>query len=292
MRGIASDHAVLVPRRLSEALVWLSKDPTLVPLAGGTDLMVAFEAGRLPPGRLLNLWGLKELGGIRVTESHVTLGALVTYSAILASPLLRREFPLLCEAARQTGAIAIQNRGTIGGNVVNASPAADTPPALLVYEAELELCSAESKRWISYGDFHTGYRQTLRRREELVTRVCLPRTARGMIQLYAKVGGREAQAISKVCFAATGRVKGKLLTDVRIALGSVAPVPLRCRRTEEVLRGKTPRGNVVAEATALLEKEISPIDDIRSLAGYRRKVAGNLLRDFLESLPCGTGSRN
>jgi CO/xanthine dehydrogenase FAD-binding subunit len=253
------------------------------PFAGGTDLMVLLEAGKLPHEKYINIRNLSELRGIEVADAHVTLGALTTYTEIQSHPVLRAEFPMLCQAASETGGLAIQNRGTLGGNIVNASPAADSPPALLVYDAELELLSSTASRWVPYQGFHTGYKQMLIRPEELLTQIRLPRNSTTLKQYYRKVGTRKAQAISKVCFAASATTDGEQLNDIRIALGSVAPIPIRCLKTEAALRGQ-PIGHLFEIGKAALAREIAPIDDIRSTADYRIRVSLNLLGEFLASL--------
>lgn len=297
MRAYLPAYDVVTPAGLDEALRLLAARPgELRLLAGGTDVMTLLESGDLPPGCLLNLWGLRELAGIAVTDTAVTLGALTTYSEIREHPLLAAEFPLLGAAARVTGAVAIQNRGTIGGNIMNASPAADTPPALLVYGAEVELVSAaRGGRWVAYDRFHTGYKQMDRRPDELLRAVRLPRTpggpgGAGAVHFYRKVGTREAQAISKVVIAALGRRNAAgVVTDCRIALGSVAPTTLRCRKTEAAVAGRRLTAEVVACARAQVLDEVAPIDDIRSTRAYRRTVSGNLVVQFLTRLEAGTG---
>ena len=171
MRPIALE----APRDLETALRLLAADPGTHPFAGGTDLMVLLESGKLPPGRYVNLWGLGELRGIVVARDHVSLGALTTYTDVLSDPLLQSEYPLLCSAARQTGGVATQNRGTLGGNIANASPAADSPPALLVYDAELELRSTRGVRRVPYARFHTGYKTMDLVAGEIISRILLPR---------------------------------------------------------------------------------------------------------------------
>jgi CO/xanthine dehydrogenase FAD-binding subunit len=235
---------------------------------------VLFAAGRLRWRRLVDLWSLAELRGVSVAPEHVTLGALTTYTDVQAHPVLAAELPMLGAAAAETGGWAIQNRGTIGGNIANGSPAADTPPALLAYGAEVELTSARGSRWLDYASFHTGYRTMRLEPDEIITRVRIPRRPR-RAQLYRKVGPRRAQAISKVCFAGCADEQG-----VRIALGGVAPIVVRCPRTEAALAA----GDRAA-AHELLATEIAPIDDVRSSARYRRRVAANLLAVFMDGLP-------
>ncbi|HEY0547636.1 MAG TPA: xanthine dehydrogenase family protein subunit M [Pyrinomonadaceae bacterium] len=270
------------PRDLADALALLANEPGVWrPFAGGTDLMVLFEAGLLAHKKFVSIWNLTELKGIEASDEHVTLGGLTTYTEVQRSSILREEFPMLCQAARETGGIAIQNRGTLAGNIANASPAGDSPPALIVYDAEVELVSTAGARTVSYADFHTGYKQTVMRADELISRIRLPRKTKGLRQYYRKVGTRKAQAISKVCFAGAIRMEADEVGDVRVALGSVAPTVVRCRRTEEVLRGQRLESEVINAAREELMKEIVPIDDIRSTADYRLRVAANLLAEFL-----------
>jgi len=267
---------------LDSALAMLSAAPgEWRPFAGGTDLMVLMEAGQLPARRFVDLWKLHELRGIQVSDDTVTIGALSTYTDLLEHPVLAAEFPLVCTAARETGAVAIQNRGTIGGNVANASPAADLPPALLVYDAELELASTRGRRRLEYDRFHTGYKKMDLAGDELIVSVSLPRTGPFSKASYRKVGTRRAQAISKICFAAGARLRPDgAIGDVRIAFGSVAPTVVRARAAEGALRGRRPDQQALAAARDALAVDIAPIDDIRSTASYRLKVAGNLLEEF------------
>ena len=266
---------------LQDALAALAADPSARPFAGGTDLMVLMDAGHLPPGRYIDLWKVRELRDIDVTAEAVTLGALTTYTEVLKAEVLRREFPMLGIAAAETGGIATQNRGTIGGNIANASPAADTPPALVAYDAELELVSSRGVRRVAYEKFHTGYKKMDLAPGELIARVRLPRGRKGWRDYYRKVGTRKAQAISKVCFAAAADVADGRVRDLRVALGSVAPTVVRCTATETAVRGHAVDDTVVVKAQRALASEIEPIDDIRSTAAYRLRVAQNVLREFL-----------
>jgi CO/xanthine dehydrogenase FAD-binding subunit len=267
-------------QRLDEALELLASGEW-TPFAGGTDIMVLLEMGKLEKRRFLDIWKVPELRGITITDDQVIIGALSTYSDLLEHPIVASEFPLVCSAARDTGAVAIQNRGTIGGNIANASPAADLPPALLVYGAELELASRRGRRRVPYEAFHRGYKKMDLGADELIVNVCLPRTSKSLRQSYRKVGTRRAQAISKVCFAAVADVENRAVSEIRIALGSVAPTVVRARTAESVLRGRTIDGESIASARRALSQDISPIDDLRSTATYRLTVAGNLLEEFL-----------
>jgi CO/xanthine dehydrogenase FAD-binding subunit len=274
-------------RDLAGAVAMLASDRgegAWKPFAGGTDLMVLFEAGKLAHKRFISIWNLHELRGISESPEAVTIGAASTYADIRRHPAIAREFPLLQRAAAETGSIATQNRGTLGGNIANASPAADSPPALVVYDAELELISASGMRRIPYANFHRGYKRMDLRPDELIRTIRLPRRPGEWKQRYHKVGTRRAQAISKVCFAAAIDLDGRTVRDVRIALGSVAPIPFRAAATENLLRGQALNRDLIRAAGEMLAGEIAPIDDFRSTSQYRRRVAKNLVIDFLDSV--------
>jgi len=274
-------------RDLAGAVAMLASDRgegAWKPFAGGTDLMVLFEAGKLAHKRFISIWNLRELRGISESPEAVTIGAASTYADIRRHPAIAREFPLLQRAAAETGSIATQNRGTLGGNIANASPAADSPPALVVYDAELELISASGMRRIPYANFHRGYKRMDLRPDELIRTIRLPRRPGEWKQRYHKVGTRRAQAISKVCFAAAIDLDGRTVRDVRIALGSVAPIPFRAAATENLLRGQALNRDLIRAAGEMLAGEIAPIDDFRSTSQYRRRVAKNVAIDFLDSV--------
>jgi CO/xanthine dehydrogenase FAD-binding subunit len=288
MRADPADYELVAPGSLSAVVSLLAQGPNeWLPIAGGTDVMVQFASGQLAARKLVSLWNLPELRRIDVTPAEVIIGACCTYTDVLSHEIVSREFPLLASAARWTGAIANQNRGTLGGNIVNASPAADSLPALLVYEAELILISARGERRIPYVGFHTGYKQTVLAPGELIRAVCLARRFTAWISYSRKVGARNAQAISKVCLAALGRVVSGAVEEVRIGAGSVAPTPVRLRETERAVRGKRIDDAVVSRARKTAVGEIHPIDDIRSTAAYRSAVVGNLVVEFLRMLQAG-----
>lgn len=290
MRAWLAQYSMERASSLDDALARLAAQPKYwTPFAGGTDLMVVLETGKMPPRNFLDISAISDLRGIQATTSHVSIGALATYTDLLETSVIPTEFPLIAEAARQTGAIAIQNRGTVGGNIANASPAADLPPALLVYDAELEVASVRGRRWIPYDRFHIGYKQMDLAADELIVATRMPRRRVGAgfsrpeswKQTYRKVGTRRAQAISKICFAAAVHIEGSRVIDARIALGSVAPTVVRARAAEQVLQAGDVSTETIRRARVALENEIAPIDDIRSTADYRRRVAGNLLEEFL-----------
>jgi CO/xanthine dehydrogenase FAD-binding subunit len=284
VRSLVPSFELRTPPSLATALELIAREPgEWRAFAGGTDLMVLLEAGKLAHRRYLNIWNLAELRGISATDGEISVGALATYTDIRRDATLQREFPLLCRAAEETGGIATQNRGTLGGNIANASPAADSPPALLVYDAELELISAGGTRRVPYSAFHSGYKKMNLRADELIARIILPRGRAGWKSYYRKVGTRRAQAISKVCMAAALKLVDGEITDVRIALGSVAPSVIRATATENALRGKRLDSTAIAAARVSLASEIAPIDDMRSSARYRSRVAQNLLEEYLQS---------
>jgi CO/xanthine dehydrogenase FAD-binding subunit len=276
VKGAAQAHELLQPASLDEALGLLAASPgRYLPIAGGTDLMVLFAIGRLAKKELLDLWRLDELRGTVVEDRTITFGALTTYSEVQAHPTVRADLPMLVAAGAETGGWAIQNRGTLGGNIANASPAADSPPALLAYGAELELVSTGGRRWVDYATFHTGYKKMLLRPDELIARIRVGRPPAGHVAFYKKVGPRRAQAISKVCFA--GLVANG---ECRIALGGVAPIVTRAPKAEAAVRG----GATAEDVASALMGDIAPIDDVRSNARYRRRVAGNLAAELVRRI--------
>ncbi|RPJ70425.1 MAG: xanthine dehydrogenase family protein subunit M [Acidobacteria bacterium] len=268
MRTATSAFELIEPRSLKHALAILHERQPVVPLAGCTDVYVTLNAGASPGARFLNLWGLDELRGIAADGPALRIGSLTTYTEIIRSPLVRRRLPSLVAAAAEIGAVQIQNRGTLGGNIANGSPAGDTLPVLAVAEAVLVLRSVEGARRVPFLGFYTGYRKTVMRPDEIIAAIEIPPVPGR--QWFRKVGTRAAQAISKIVAA------GVRSTAPRLAFGSVAPTVVRAPRTESVLAA----GGSLQEATEALIGEISPIDDIRSTADYRRRVAANLLAAF------------
>jgi len=285
MRANPGEYECVAPGTLSAVLSLLAQQPgAWLPIAGGTDVMVQYAAGKLPSRKLVSIWNLPELRRIEGNDDEVRIGAACSYTDLRENAIVAREFSLLATAAAWTGGIANQNRGTLGGNIVNASPAADSLPALLVYESELILISSRGERRVRYCDFHTGYKQTVLAPDELVGTICLPRRFSGHTAYCRKVGARNAQAIAKVSLAALGHASGGAVDGIRIAAGSVAPVPLRLHGTEGVVRGRTIDSALVRSARAAAVSEIRPISDIRSTASYRAAVLGNLIVEFLEKL--------
>jgi len=285
MKAYLPDYQVQAPSTLAKALELLAGEPgAWTPIAGGTDLMVLFNAGRIPGRKFLDLSRLYELRGIEDDAESLTLGALTTYTELLEQRTAHQFFPNLVRSARVTGALAIQNRGTLGGNIVNASPAADTPPSLLAYGAEVELVSVRGARWVPYAAFHLGYKKMDLAPDELVARIRLPKPQGLGYHFYRKVGTRQAQAIAKVCLAAYARLEGRVVTELRVGLGSVAPVPTRAYRTEAVIKGQSLDALDLTAARAAILEDITPIDDIRASAHYRRVVTGNVLEQMLLEL--------
>jgi len=275
MQGTIAGRELLEPRSLGDAVKMLRNEGPLVPLAGCTDLYVSLNFGTLRPMRFLNLWKLDALRGIDTHGTTLRIGALTTYTEIIKSRAIRRRLPMLAAAAGEIGGVQIQNRGTIGGNVANASPAGDTLPVLLAADAIVVLRSADGTRRVPMTSFYTGYRQSVARPDELIVGFEIP-AVRGR-QWFRKVGTRAAQAIAKIVVAGVWDT-ARADTRPRLAMGSVAPTPLRLSQTEEALA----RGASLSEAQEILQREIAPIDDLRSTAEYRRQVAGNLLAQFYD----------
>ena len=289
MRSDPADYELIAPGSLQAVVSLLADEPgKWLPIAGGTDVMVLYAAGKLPARKLVSIWNLPELRGIGISPEELRIGAGCTYTDLREHEIIAGEFPLLASAARWTGGIANQNRGTLGGNIINASPAADSLPALLVYEAELILVSGRGERRVPYLDFHTGYKKMKLQPDELIRAICLGRRFSNYFHYARKVGPRDAQAIAKVCVAALGRLRdgvtGSVIDDVRIALGSAAPVPLRLTEVERIAKGKPVEPELVQLTRKMTSAAIQPIDDIRSTGRYRSAVAGNLVAEFLQQL--------
>jgi OHCU decarboxylase len=285
MRADPRDYQLVTPGTLKSVLALMDREPDRwTPIAGGTDLMVLYAAGKLPSRNLVSIWNLPELGGIEVLRDQVCIGAGSTYSDLRRHEVIAREFPLLAGAAAWTGGIANQNRGTLAGNIVNASPAADSLPALLVYEATLVLVSANGEREVQYTQFHQGYKKHALRSGELIRTIKLSRKSADHFAFTRKIGSRKAQAISKVCIAALGKIENGAIEEIRIALGSVAPVPLRLYATEDLLRGRKIEPALASLAAASVTQGIQPIDDLRSTTKYRIAVTANLVAEFVEAL--------
>jgi xanthine dehydrogenase small subunit len=263
-----SSLSLFRPASLSEALDMMRDEGALTPIAGCTDVYVSLHFGLATARRYIDLWPVPELRGIVADGHTLRIGALTTYSELMQSSLVWRRIPMLTAAAREVGGRQIQHRGTIGGNIANASPAGDALPALSAADATIVLRSATVERRVSIAQFFTGYRQTVRQDDELIVAVEIPKIEGR--QYWRKVGTRRAQAISKVMCAA---VRGPL---VKVALGSVAATVVRAPETERILSSQ----GSLAEAQAALRREIAPIDDVRSTADYRREVSANLLADF------------
>jgi CO/xanthine dehydrogenase FAD-binding subunit len=271
----------ITPKTIAEALA-AKKEFGYPVLAGGTDLLVQWKGVGLPHGGAISLSGIPELKDIVEEEDRIIIGATATHADIYDSVVVRQYLPALVAACRTVGALQIQNRGTIGGNVMNASPAGDTLPALLAYDADVVLAGAGSTRTVNFGKFYSGYRQTAVSKEEIVTKFIFRKPPQGERAVFMKVGTRQAQAISKVsgCFRMVVNGNNEV-ESVAIAYGSVAPVPIRCPKTEEFLRNAELNGVTIEGAIKLAREEVAPIDDIRSTGSYRRHVAGVMLKRFL-----------
>jgi CO/xanthine dehydrogenase FAD-binding subunit len=269
---------IVTPRSLADAYTLLAEAPHRA-IAGGTDVMVQLTGELGPaPDRMVDLWRLDELRGIALEGDALVLGALTTFTDIRRSPLCLQVVPALVDAAATIGAAQIQNRATIGGNAMNASPAGDSLPVFLAADAEFVAGSARGERRIPASAFWVAYRSTAVEPDELLLRVRIPLVGHRDIR-FRKVGTRRAQAISKVVMALARREPepGGPWSDVRLALGSVADRPIRAAATEAVLEGAEPSQATADRAADTLAGELRPIDDVRSTADYRRMVAARVL---------------
>jgi xanthine dehydrogenase small subunit len=267
------------PGTLSEAYELLAEGRRR-PLAGGTDALVERAAGMGATARYLDLAALSELRGIRMADGALVLGAATTYAELRRNPLVAEHVPVLAEMAAEVGAAQIQNRGTLGGNIATASPAGDSLPVLIALDAEIVVGGLRGERTVPAAAFFPAYRRTALAANELILRIRVPLVP-GRSIAFRKVGTRRAQAISVVVLAVAWRREGAAWHDVRVALGSVAPVPIRARATEATLEGASPTEEVAALAAATLAAEVTPIDDVRSTADYRRTVAGRILHRII-----------
>ena len=287
MRGDPAKHELVAPGSLGAVLNLLAAEPgRWTPIAGGTELMVAFSAGRLTIPKLVSLWGIPDLRMIETTPQSIVIGAATTFLDIRRHAVVAAELPLLAKAAGWIGSIANQSRATLGGNLVNGSPAADSSPALLACDAEIEMISVRGTRRAPYAEFHTGYKRNVLASDELLYAIHLPRRFAQHKQYLRKVGTRRAMAIAKVALGATALVEQNIIQEIRIGAASLAPYPARLLQTEAALLGQTITRDAVQAARSALLAEVQPIDDIRSTAEYRRRVAANLLDEFLLELRC------
>jgi CO/xanthine dehydrogenase FAD-binding subunit len=292
MRSYPADYELIAPGSLEAVLSLLNEQPgQWTPIAGGTEIMVLYGVGKLAARKLVSIWNLPELCEISEDDQTLTIGGGCTFTQLRRHAGIQQYFPLLAQCASWTGSIANQNRGTLAGNLANASPAADSPPALFAYDAEIEIVSVRGARRVPYTEFHLGYKKTVLAADELIRAIHLPKRFGTSFRYARKVGARNAQAISKICIAATGHLQKGRVEEIRIGIGSVAPAPMRALATERVLIGGKVNDVTIAEARRILLSEMAPIDDIRSTAEYRKLVACNLveemLRAFAASEPAG-----
>ena len=273
------------PRSLDEAYrILADRADRIRVIAGGTDLMVLMNARQLDDREFLDIWRLDELRGITDEGAFLRIGALATYTQLIRSPLVQQHLPSLVAASRTIGAIQIQNRGTLGGNVVNASPAGDTLPVLAAFDAEVEIGGIGGTRLVSFNQFYTGYRRTVLKPDELVLAVRLPKLQSGERDFFYKVGTRRAQAISKVVMAARAKLTGDRIESIQIGVGSVAPTVIRATTTESLLAGAPVTREVIGKAREVIMRDVKPITDIRSTEHYRRTVTANLVGRLIGQL--------
>jgi len=279
------DPAAWSPTSLDEAYELLAErgsEATII--AGGTDLMVALNSRSLDAGEFIDIWRLDELRGVSDEGETVRIGSLTTYTQLIKSPLIQQNLPSLVESSRTIGAIQIQNRGTLGGNIVNASPAGDSLPVLAAFDAELEIGSVRGVRRVEFNRFYTGYRKTVMKPDEILLAVRSRKLKPNERSFFLKVGARRAQAISKIVMAVNVSTTGAVINSINIALGSVAPTVMRAVETESLLTNENLDPTNIERARRTISQEIAPITDVRSTEHYRRTVAGNALAKILHRL--------
>jgi xanthine dehydrogenase small subunit len=270
------------PRELREALELRAAHPDWMLLAGGTDLMVNANHRPEPPG-IIDLWRFAPIGGIQVAAGYVTIGAGATWSEVERHSVIREQLAPLALAAREIGALQIQARGTIGGNIGTSSPVGDSLPVLLALDAELSVAGVRGGRPLPYATYCTGYRTTQLAPDELIVSISIPLPAPGTQLAWRKVGTRRAQSISKVMGAAAVTLDGDVVVSARVALGAVADRPIRIAEVEAAVAGQRLGAGAAEAARLALRAAIHPIDDVRSTASYRLDVAENLVARFFSA---------
>ena len=288
-------HFEYVPARsLDEAVTLLSQyAPDALPIAGGTDLVVRLKQNLAHPKVLVDISGIPALKGVELQNQGLRIGALTTHNEIAHSSLVWRYAPALGEASESVGVIQTRNLGTLGGNLVSCVPSSDTAPPLLVLEAQVVLSGREGPRRISIEDFFVAPRCSAARNDEILAEVLIPASNLGKPCCFEKFGRRKALTLALVNAAACldfDQAKKTIIT-ARIALGAVAPTPIRARKAEKFLTGKQVQESVLKEASLIAAEETKPIDDFRASAQYRRMLSAVLTRRVLERALAMQGNR-
>lgn len=269
------------PENLKELLDAIDAHPDYLILAGGTDICVLLNSNQIDPDGIISIWGINELRGIKEEKNHISIGALTTHTEIANHPAIKKHLPALIMSCKQIGARQIQNRGTIGGNIINASPAGDTLPVLLAAEAIIGVQSRNSKKEIPFEKLYTGYRQTSLKDNEIITSIKIPKFSKNYKSHFIKIGTRKAQSISKVMGGLVTQINNGKINEIKIALGCVGPTPLRLKKTEKFLYGKKLNEKNIREAALIASKEVTPITDIRSTEKYRKHISGIIVKRLL-----------
>lgn len=270
------------PKQYTEAIALMEENPAYYLLAGGTDLLVRMKLGRVSPGLFIDVSDLPELKAITVEAGKITIGAAVTHSEICRSSVIAQYAPVLAVAAASVGSPQIRNRGTVGGNVGNASPAGDTIPVLLAYDAVVKVVGTAGSREVPLKEFFTGPGRTVLQPGELMTGFSFAGQTPAQAGAFEKLGKRKALSISVVNAAVMVELQGRIISRARIAMGAVAATPIRIAAAEGVLSGREFSDEVIARAAQMVSDTVNPIDDVRSEAAYRKKMAGVLTHRALE----------
>ena len=255
-------------------------------LAGGTDLVPKLKRREIePPSYLIDIKGIEGLDYIKYDEIEgLKIGALATIHAVETSPIVKERFPVLAQAAYSIGSVQVRNRGTVAGNICNAVPSADTAPALLTLQARVKLVSEKGERWVDIEEFFTGPKETILTDEEMLLEIAVPNLPLSHKGIYLKLSPRRSMDLAVVGVAVVAIPEDGVLRDIRIALGAVAPTPIRARRAEEVLRGRNPNEELIKKAAQIAEEEARPIDDHRASAWYRKKMVNVLVKRALQQV--------
>lgn len=269
------------PRTLKEALALINSLQNFKLIAGGTDLVVDLKTGRIKVENIIDISSLNELQYIKINEKEIKIGAATILQEIYENKALREEIPALTEAIESMGSWHVRNIATIGGNLCNASPAADTAPPLLILNAKLKLESIQGKRIVPIEKFFHGPRQTELKKNEILTEIVIPKPPKNTGMNFLKLGRRNAFTLSVVGVATLVSVKNRVFKDVRIALNAIAPTPIRAYKTESALKKQKVDLKIIEEKVKIVTKEIKPISDVRASAEYRKEMAIVLTRDSI-----------
>ena len=280
------------PQRIEEALGILSRyGKEIKIIAGGTDLLVQYYDRLYEINNWLDLKNIKELKEVKINKNQMIIGTMVTHTQLESSEDIKKYYPVLSQAAADIGSPQIRNRGTVGGNIVNASPAGDLLAPLMAYDAQFRLCSAQGEAIVSAEEFFIGPKKTILQPNQLLTQIIVPLPHERTYGSWIKIGKRKALVIATITLALVVKMAedNKTVKDVRACLGSVAPTPIEIKEVRKRMAGKNFNQLDFSELGQIVEDKISPIDDIRGTREYRKDVAKEIMINALEEIDSACG---